>query len=97
MEKLIKLLNKYEKHKKTTAIRSYGEWLECEFQWTVIYFGAQSTLWIISKRYEFIKRLVEKDKIKIPELDLAPWKENTIIMMLSISSSPIDDLIWLLK
>ena len=64
---------------------------------------------LISKKFGMVKWLVENDKIKIPhELDELPamyWydydsvkcKADRLIMLLSISNSPIDDLISYLK
>ena len=64
---------------------------------------------LISKEYGFIKWLVENDRVKIPhELDELPqiyWvdynsnecKSDRLIMLLSISDTPIEDLILYLK
>jgi len=61
-------------------------------------------LWIISREYWFIKWLVENDKIDTDKLEKKVLKENLIrkfdewlLMLLSISSSPIEDLISYLK
>ena len=66
-------------------------------EWCFTYEMRFDTVHLISKPMGFVKRLVDNDKVNVPELDLAPWKENTIIMMLSISSSPLNDLFTLLK
>ena len=59
---------------------------------------------VISNRYGFIKRLVDNDKIDLDKLEKKVLKENLIrkfdewlLMLLSISNSPIDDLISYLK
>jgi hypothetical protein len=60
--------------------------------------------WICSKKFWFIKWLVENDKIdrdKVDDKFERPfyWYTNyeIVLMLLSISSSPIDDLISYLK
>ena len=92
MEKLIKLLNEYTWEEYTHHNDGgWFEWEEPDYDWVCL------DVRLKDKDYWFIKRLIENDKVNVPELDLAPWKENTIIMMLSISSSPLNDLFTLLK
>jgi hypothetical protein len=109
MEKLIELLNEYI----NKTILPYDRGAECiKFENGFFYFRDWDCLiedTIISNRYWFIKWLVDNDKIKIPhELDELPamyWydydsvecKADRLLMLLSISSSPIDDLISYLK
>lgn len=102
MEKLIELLNKYSKERHNLAMRELNwelwQWFHYLSSWI-----SYSELLMISKKYEFIKWLVEKDKIdyeKLNELNdryrcLEPYE--AIVMQLSISDNPIQDLISLLK
>ena len=112
MEKLIELLNEYKKIKWydwNTKITNYNtdtgsftncyHWLEYET--------------VIGKRYGFIKRLVDYDKIdrdKIIEKSdfmpivsnkvwdfLQPTEEQELLMLLSIQDNPIEFLISVLK
>ena len=112
IEKLIELLNEYEKETKKSE---YSQWrgllwgrpqyLRCD--------TVESELLIISKGYHFIKWLVENDKINIDKVekkfyneicitdywdkDRAYWKSDLVISVLSISDTPIEDLISYLK
>jgi len=100
MEKLIELLNEYEKE---SNLKSEIFWEKSEFI-------------VISKKFWFIKWLVENDKIDRNLVDWAIlhkthrlfeddyWVENMnkqyyekTLMLLSISDTPIDDLISYLK
>lgn len=107
MEKLIKLLNEYEAERHKTSviadIRKGEDRLSyLEMNWNY------SELLCISKGYEFIQRLVDNDKIDFSwewklssdlvnlferKLDNADW----VIALLSISDTPIDDLISYLR
>ncbi len=92
IEKLIELLNEY------------NEW----WHWRDENFDANKLL-VISKKYWFIKWLIENDKIdieKIRDLDIADNfnyeyfnknKSDFLISLLSISDTPIEDLISYLK
>lgn len=74
-----------------------------------VYMWWVSELVVCSAYYWFIKWLVENDKVKIPhELDELPamyWydydsvecKADRLLMLLSISDTPIEDLILYLK
>lgn len=98
MEKLVMLLDIYEEE--VVGVHSVWE-----------HITEKDEAWIISKQFWFIKWLVENDKIdfdKIIEkseyLIEYRWNkidqnmtENTLLMLLSISSSPIEDLISYLK
>jgi hypothetical protein len=106
MEKLIELLNEFEN------TDNWENWHQVEFRESKI----------ISKKFWFIKWLVENDKIDTDAYktvysgDLDKWKTLTmssgwdefyqitehwvyesLLMLLSISSSPIDDLISYLR
>lgn len=102
--KLIELLNEYD---------SPNWWKETEEGidnvWKIYEF--HSELQIISKKYWFIKWLVENDKIdihNIPPISITRGGEETaynepvmlddsLLMILSISNSPIEDLLLYLK
>lgn len=122
MEKLIELLNKYlfELWRKTIIERYDKDSLEnvCwTFRWIVEWeknYPYTSIWWIevISKKFWFIKWLVENEKIDMAKAryywDKIYYKEywvwdfccadyEFVIMLLSISDNPIQDLISLLK
>ena len=88
MEKLLDLLNEY-------STRWYYN--KEDIQWQV-------KAWILSKEYWWIRWLVDNDKIDRDKLEKKVLKEDLIrkfdewlIMLLSISDTPIDDLISYLK
>jgi len=64
MDKLIKLLNEYDKINEYINNRFRNEYwcLDREFGWATV---ESSCLKVISKDYGFIKRLVDNDKINI--------------------------------
>lgn len=110
MEKLIELLNEYEKHNVVNWYeRSNDEWvLTCRYiKENFLYYCEEATTIAISKYYGFIKWLVENNKIDTR--NLPPIKinydspryiqddEEILLMLLSISNSPIKDLILYLK
>lgn len=105
MEKLVKMLNKYEetnKHRISRDVWYDPIWIYWYSLWMYWFWWASKCI-IISKEYWFVKHLVEKDKIdyeKLNELNdryrcLEPYE--AIVMQLSISDDPIQDLISLLK
>lgn len=120
MEKLIELLNEYEKSK---DFRDYEWRIEKKSKerpcWTLImWMSWEQFTWayiddeemeriIISKKYEFIKWLVENDKINYLQLiEDNTWnilKENwwdnktVLLMLLAIQDEPIKFLISILK
>jgi hypothetical protein len=94
MEKLIELLNEYEKE----------NWRH--FQVTEIWMGYRNNdLMVISKRYWIIKRLVNNNKIDNSKLSRESdmwfgdkyYREESLLMLLAISENPIEDLISYLK
>lgn len=133
MEKLIELLNEFEKEVYADEHEhiEYPDWTwddwEYWFEWDSSILGEEdwlnwswsdyrcynSDLVIISKRYWFIKRLVENDKIdrdKIIEKSdfmpiasdkvwdfLQPTEEQELLMLLSIQDNPIEFLCSVLK
>ena len=107
MEKLIELLNEYTKKEKFWIIWKLWE----DPIWVYWYVNDKYWLWwasklvIISKEYWFIKWLVENDKIDLLQLDnrialsmsIEFNKVERVLMALSISDTPIEDLISYLK
>ena len=103
MQKLIELLNEYMPNMKREERRN----------WTEIFANIHNsdlficyTERVISKRFGFIKWLVENDKIdtekeiKNSELNWLHehyFREDCLLMLLSISDTPIEDLISYLK
>ena len=84
--------------------------LDVSLAWTTICWIHETVL--ISKKFWFIKRLVDNDKIflwdialKVYNLDLRAGKHTyteypiyeSLLMLLSISDTPIDDLVSYLK
>ena len=102
MEKLIELLNEYEWKPSWYELR-WSIWFELD--------GVPYDDYIITKKFWFIKWLVENDKIdldkvieksdffpveKVPEYNSYSDYES-LLMLLSISDTPIEDLISYLK
>ena len=67
MEKLIELLNEYSKKKHNLAMRELNWELWLWFHY-LNYWSSYSEMLMISKKYEFIKWLVENEKIDIKAL-----------------------------
>lgn len=99
MNKLIELLNEYEKQD-TWYINN---------EWEVVYWWGDYwnyELEIISKKYWFIKRLVDNDKIYLDNEDLVSLMSDLrerrhpvkcLLMLLSIQDNPIEFLISILR
>lgn len=110
IEKLIELLNEYEDYKeKETEIRNYTrrnvkcdgvERIECLREVDgELFWEDECTAIIICKGYMFIQWLVENDKIdleKFPQI-MEYSDYESLLMLLSISDTPIEDLISYLK
>ncbi len=110
MEKLIELLNEYEPYIASDGEHRDNLW-GYAYQWHSAVFPKElAESYIISARYWFIKWLVENDKIDHWKLSnyiidnkffwdkIAELKEyETLLMLLSISDTPIEDLISYLK
>lgn len=112
INKLVDLLNEYEKEKTDLKFNphlwdAYGGHLSF-----LEYSSKYSDLLCISKRYEFIKRLVENDKIDMSKAkyysDLIYYEDywewgwackdyEFVIMLLSIKDKPIEFLLSVLK
>ena len=115
LEKLIELFRDYvENYWNDTKDPTIDNVVIYDWQW--FYFGARfySDEKVLSKKFWFIKRLVENDKINLYMLDSKAHNTDIIIelykyenlkdkdskrllMLLSISDTPIDDLISYLK
>ena len=101
MEKLLNLLQEfYWENRKF----SNDDWILTMTNWVENLSGAYAQTYIISKQGWFIKWLVENDKIEWDKLEKKVLKENLIrkfdewlLMLLSISDTPIEDLISYLK
>ena len=106
MEKLIELLNEYETPRSWVVYKSYDDydwffyWVDCDWETEI----AWSDSLICSKKFWWIWWLVENDKIDRDKVDdklKRPffWYTNyeIVLMLLSISDTPIDDLISYLK
>ena len=101
MEKLIELLNEYEQEEWCWRLKYW----KLHNKYYDDYDQKDEEIRLISKWYGFIKWLVENDKIDISKL----WKksdmwfgdkytrEESLLMLLSISDTPIEDLISYLK
>ena len=107
MEKLLKLLNEYDKINEVNNkwfINDYWR-LDREYNWAT---AASSCRKAISKDYGFIERLVKNDKVELPT-SCAIDKNNdyfereiksdyeSLLMLLAISDNPIKELLLYLK
>ena len=97
MEKLIELLNEFI----NKTIYPYDRGAKCIWYenhlflfetWTDV---LEDT--VISKRYLFIKWLVENDKIDESKIFCDQWLYYSLLCKLAISDTPIEDLISYLK
>jgi hypothetical protein len=102
MEKLVELLNEYEKERWTNRVCYWvdigvfqlfimSEWITYRFSY------------VISKEYWFIKWLVENEKIDFSNIDFyflqreQYTKTESLLMLLAIQDNPIEFLISILK
>ena len=110
MEKLLVLLNEFETPKSWIVFKSYDDydwtfyWIDCDWETEV----AWSDALICSKKNLFIKWLFDEDKIDWSKFHKYSFykKDNkfiqyydleSLLMALSISDTPIEDLISYLK
>ena len=112
MEKLIELLNEYNKELHWVD-RAYKDGFDLGYEQE--YMRDFRVAYLISKSFWFIKRLVDNDKIDLDKLEKI-WYEETVyewdwqyrkiveysdceslLMLLAISENPIEDLISYLK
>lgn len=112
--KLLKLLNEYETPRSWEVYKSYDDydwffyWVDCDWETEIVW----SDSLICSKKFWFIKWLVENEKINFKKFDgdncdyleNPIWSNNydecdylDLIQWLAISDAPIDDLIYYLK
>lgn len=119
MEKLIELFKEYvDNHWIDTKDIEKEYWVINDWQWFLYWSREYLYEVIVSKKFWFIKWLVENDKINLRKADadiskdIVLWREldfmdfmifrrfsdyEKVLMLLSISSSPIEDLISYLK
>ena len=105
MEKLIELFKEYvDNHWTDTKDIEKEYWVINDWQWFLYWTREYLYEVVVNKKFWFIKWLVENDKIdrdKVDDKFERPfyWYTNykIVLMLLSISSSPIDDLISYLK
>jgi hypothetical protein len=110
MEKLIELLNEYVEE--TDFWDNLDEYNEAEIldeETLEVNWKYHDIEYLYTKKFWFIKWLVENDRVKIPhKLDELPQiygvdynsnecKSDRLIMLLSISDTPIEFLISILK
>lgn len=91
--KLLELLNEYcmWAFVYDNDILRFRLWDRAKIEWNAI---------LISKYFWFIKWLVENDKIDIDKVEfVGEWttKYQSLLMLLSISDTPVEDLILYLK
>ena len=110
MEKLIELLNEYEKLNMCRKFDSFELHTFEDSKWLVDRILEDT---VISRRYGFIKWLVDNDKIDLDKVekkfyneicitdywdkDRIYWEADLVIAVLSISDTPIEDLISYLQ
>jgi len=113
MDKLVALLNEYEKERKSwftwRSIDSYDNCVygvDCDWETEITMYSD-----LYSKYYGFIKRLVDNDKIELSSRnalfiseDAENWEKQRpysfyeeMLIRLAISDTPIEDLISYLK
>lgn len=115
MEKLLELLNQYEKKIKKSEFYEWEKWIWWDTnlfrrdtrdeEWSHIYSDTADT-YVISKKYGFIKWLVDNNKIDKRQVHILCWTDDMeynyserelVLMELAIQDTPINFLISLLK
>ena len=100
--KLLELLNEYETPRSWVVYKSYDDydwffyWVDCDWETEI----AWSDSLIFSKKYWFIKWLVENEKIDLdgyPDIDFFNGDVNNLLMYLAIQDEPIEFLVSILK
>ena len=96
MEKLIELLNEYNKIYNYAPVEYYDDW---EDWFETDYVAYYKTCIIISKSFWFIKWLVENDKIDLEKFpQIMEYSDlESLLMYLSIQDKPIEYLLSILK
>ena len=104
LTKLIELLNEYEKHNKSDLYYKFKleNWeLYCYNDVSDVLWTMQDEAMVIcSKKFWFIKWLVENEKIDLdgyPDIDFFNGDVNNLLMYLAIQDEPINFLISILK
>ena len=108
MEKLIELLNEYEKKELKSEFYEWEKWVWWDTnlfrrdtrdeEWSHLYSETADT-YVISKKYGFIKWLVENDKIDLEKFpQIMEYSDlESLLMYLSIQDKPIEYLLSILK
>lgn len=117
MEKLIELLNQYEKEVRKSEYYEWEKWIWWPFllfrrdtydeEWSHLYSDTSDT-YVISKKYWFIQRLLNNQKIDQEKLDHSldscfhinndvAWSCIKLTMYLAIQDNPIEFLVSILK
>ena len=101
LTKLIELLNEYETPRSWVVYKSYDDydwffyWVDCDWETEIVW----SDSLICSKKFWFIKWLVENEKIDLdgyPDIDFFN-DVNSLLMYLAIQDEPIEFLVSILK
>jgi hypothetical protein len=100
--KLIELFKEYvDKYSNDAKVLDEWEYAVIDDGQSFLYWTREySYLTLISKSFWFIKWLVENDKIDLDKVEfVGEWttKYQSLLMLLSISDTPIEDLISYLK
>lgn len=96
MQKLIELLNEYEKEHNTGLHWRIDEMYWMLWRWLNLMWVDQ---YLISKHYWFIKWLVENERIDLYAFSTIDWFDDyeSLLMLLSIQDEPISFLCEILK
>jgi hypothetical protein len=100
MNKLIELLNEYETPLSWYTIKSFDDydgqyfWVDCDGKTEIILDDS----YVCSKKFGFIKRLVDNDKIDESKIEIH-WFSfyESVLMQLAIQGNQIEFLISILK
>ena len=106
MEKLIELLNEFRPTVSCANFNEHYEFIDDDIylirEW-MDWEEEQFPMYVCYKKGDFIKWLIDNDKIDFDkiqiwfQLTLWYWKYDSLLMLLSISDTPIEDLISYLK
>jgi hypothetical protein len=101
MEKLIELLNEYvEETDFWDNLNEYNEADIIDGETLEVNWNYHDIEYLYTKKFWFIKWLVENDKIDLDKVEfVGEWttKYQSLLMLLSISDTPIEDLLLYLK
>lgn len=112
MEKLLNLLNEFETPHSWVVFKSYDDydwtfyWIDCDWETEI----AWSDSMILSKRFQFVERLVKNNKINrrriknnqdyaeyLWNLPIEEYKVEILLMLFSIADEPIDYLCCIIR